>query len=158
MNVFYTVDGQAGSMLISAIYLLVARPEDLAELVTSDFWRNHQANDNSYMSPDVCGALTWKQSWEASEGNSNTQVIKEPILAAHAKAIQQMIQDIRPTAQQIVAGQKPAPGVIDAAANTYENSLRAAAKTAVMQTSDRAAADFLKPAKGGGWLCISFSA
>ncbi|MBN0386749.1 conjugal transfer protein TraY, partial [Pseudomonas aeruginosa] len=63
-----------------------------------------------------------------------------------------MIQDIRPTAQQIVAGQKPAPGVIDAAANTYENSLRAAAKTAVMQTSDRAAADFLKAAKDGGWL------
>lgn len=111
-----------------------------------------KANDNSYINPDVCGALTWKQSWEASEGNSNTKVIKEPILAAHAKAIQQMIQDIRPTAQQIVAGQKPAPGVIDAAANTYENALRAAAKTAVMQTSDRAAADFLKAAKDGGWL------
>lgn len=117
--------------------------------VTDYKWK---ANDNSYINPDVCGALTWKQSWEASEGNSNTKVIKEPILAAHAKAIQQMIQDIRPTAQQIVAGQKPAPGVIDAAANTYENSLRAAAKTAVMQTSDRAAADFLKAAKDGGWL------
>ncbi|WP_256929514.1 DotA/TraY family protein, partial [Pseudomonas aeruginosa] len=111
-----------------------------------------KADDNSYMNPDVCGALTWKQSWEASEGNSNTKVIKEPILAAHAKAIRQMIQDIRPIARQIVAGQKPAPGVIDAAANTYENSLRAAAKTAVMQTSDRAAADFLKAAKDGGWL------
>lgn len=42
MNVLYTVDGQAGSMLMPATYLLVAQPEDLAELVTSDFWRNHQ--------------------------------------------------------------------------------------------------------------------
>jgi len=48
MNVLYTVDGQAGSMLIPATYLLVARPEDLAELVTSDFWRNHQTT------PECC--------------------------------------------------------------------------------------------------------
>jgi len=111
-----------------------------------------KANDNSYMNPDVCGALTWKQSWEASEGNSNTKIIKEPILTAHANAVQQMILDIRPTAQQIVAGQKPAAGVLDSAANKYENSLRAAAKTAVSQTSDRARADFLSGAKDGGWL------
>ncbi|QHD04547.1 DotA/TraY family protein [Pseudomonas sp. R76] len=111
-----------------------------------------KANDSSYMNPDVCGALTWKQSWEASEGNSNTKIIKEPILAAHAKAVQQMILDIRPTAQQIVAGQKPEAGVLDSAANKYENSLRTAAKTAVSQTSDRARADFLSGAKDGGWL------
>jgi len=111
-----------------------------------------KANDSSYMNPDVCGALTWKQSWEASEGNSNTKIIKEPILAAHAKAVQQMILDIRPTAQQIVAGQKPEAGALDSAANKYENSLRAAAKTAVSQTSDRARADFLSGAKDGGWL------
>lgn len=43
MNVLYTVDGQAGSMLMPATYLLFARAEDLAELVTSDFWRNHPA-------------------------------------------------------------------------------------------------------------------
>lgn len=42
MNVLYTVDGQAGSMLMPATYLLHARAEDLAELVTSDYWRNHQ--------------------------------------------------------------------------------------------------------------------
>lgn len=43
MNVHYTIDGQAGSMLMPATYLLVARAEDLAELVTSDYWRNHPA-------------------------------------------------------------------------------------------------------------------
>ncbi len=41
MNVLYTVNGQAGSMLMPATYLLAARAEDLAELVTSDYWRNH---------------------------------------------------------------------------------------------------------------------
>ncbi|MFK1550112.1 DotA/TraY family protein [Pseudomonas aeruginosa] len=128
---------------------LVQKYDRASYQVTDYKWR---ANDSSYLNPDVCGALTWKQSWEASEGNANTKVVKEPIMAAHAKAVLQMIQDIRPTAQQIVAGQKPAPGVIDAAANNYENSLRAAAKAAVAQTSDRAAADFLVAAKDGGWL------
>ncbi|HGP1324293.1 TPA: DotA/TraY family protein [Pseudomonas aeruginosa] len=128
---------------------LVQKYDRASYQVTDYKWR---ANDSSYLNPDVCGALTWKQSWEASEGNANTNVIKEPIMAAHAKAVLQMIQDIRPTAQQIVAGQKPAPGVIDPAANAYENSLRAAAKAAVAQTSDRAAADFLVAAKDGGWL------
>lgn len=41
MKVLYTVDGQAGSMLLPATYLLAARAEDLAELVTSDYWRNN---------------------------------------------------------------------------------------------------------------------
>lgn len=43
MNVLYTVDGQPGSMLMPATYLLAARAEDLAELVTSDYWRNTPA-------------------------------------------------------------------------------------------------------------------
>ena len=42
MNVIYTVDGEAGSLRMPATYLLVARAEDLAELVASDFWRNKQ--------------------------------------------------------------------------------------------------------------------
>ena len=39
MNVIYTVDGQAGELQMPAPYLLFAKPEDLAELVASDFWR-----------------------------------------------------------------------------------------------------------------------
>ena len=42
MNVIYTVNGEAGSMHMPATYLLVARAEDLAELVASDFWRSKQ--------------------------------------------------------------------------------------------------------------------
>lgn len=111
-----------------------------------------KANDNSYINPAVCGGISWKQSWEASEGNSNTKIIKAPIIAAHAQAVQQMIQDMQPIANQIVAGQKPTPGAIDTAANNYENALRTAAKNAVSQTNDRARNDFLQAAKDGGWI------
>lgn len=112
-------------------------------------WR---ANDNTYMNPDVCGGITWKQSWEASEGNSNTKVIKAPILAAHTQAVQKMIVVLQPVATQIVAGQKPVPGALEAAAADYENALRAAAKTAVQGTNDRARSDFMKGAQDGGWI------
>lgn len=112
-------------------------------------WR---ANDNTYMNPDVCGGISWKQSWEASEGNSNTKVIKAPILAAHTQAVQKMIVALQPVAAQIVAGQKPVPGALDAAANEYENALRAAAKAAVQNTNDRARSDFMKGAQDGGWI------
>jgi hypothetical protein len=47
MNVIYTIDDAPGSMLIPATYLLVARAEDLAELVTSDYWRSHPAPPES---------------------------------------------------------------------------------------------------------------
>jgi conjugal transfer/type IV secretion protein DotA/TraY len=116
-----------------------------------------QATDNSYINSVVCGGISWKPSWEASahllgQGNSNTKVIKAPILAAHAQAVQNMIQELQPIAAQIVAGQKPTPGAIDQAANNYENALRAAAKNAVSQTNDRARSDFLQAAKDGGWI------
>ncbi|MHA6892089.1 DotA/TraY family protein [Ralstonia pseudosolanacearum] len=112
-------------------------------------WR---ANDNSYLDPDVCGSVSWKQSWEASEGNSNTKIVKAPIMAAHTAAVKAMIQELRPVALQIVSGQKPTPGALEAAANTYENRLRAAAKVAVEDTNGRARADFLKAAESGGWI------
>lgn len=102
--------------------------------------------------PQECGAITWKQSWESSSGNSNTKVIKAPIMAAHNTAVKAMIEEVRPIAQQIVNGEKPTPGGLDVAANNYENALRAAAKAAVSQTNDKAREDFLVDAKAGGWL------
>ncbi|MFB0827769.1 DotA/TraY family protein [Chromobacterium violaceum] len=116
--------------------------------------KNYQwkANDNSYLNPVVCGGISWKQSWEASAGNSNTKIIKAPLLAAHAQAVQAMITELQPIAAQIAAGQKPTPGAIDTAANNYENALRNAAKSAVSQTNDLARSDFLKAAQDGGWI------
>jgi len=48
MNVEYTVDGQSGTLYMPATYLLVATPEDLAELVASDFWRERPT------APEIC--------------------------------------------------------------------------------------------------------
>lgn len=112
-------------------------------------WR---ANDNTYINPDVCGGISWKQSWEASEGNSNTKAIKAPIMAAHTQAVQKMIVDLQPIADQIVAGEKPAPGALERASNDYENALRSTAKSAVQNTNDRARSDFMKGAQDGGWI------
>ena len=118
-------------------------------------WRAVDANgnpDNTYINPDVCGGLSWKESWESSEGNANTKVIKAPIMAAHAAAVKNMITELAPVAQQIVAGQKPTPGAIDTATEHYVLALRDAAKGAVQNTNDRARADFLKTAESSGWI------
>lgn len=118
-------------------------------------WRAVNSNgnpDGTYINPDVCGGISWKESWESSEGNANTKIIKAPILAAHASAVQNMITELHPVAQQIVAGQKPAPGAIDTATAHYVSALRSAAKTAVQNTNDKARADFLKTAESSGWI------
>lgn len=115
----------------------------------SDYkWR---ATDG-YVNLDVCGGITWKESWESSEGNANAKVIKAPIMAAHAAAVRNMISELQPIADQIIAGQKPTPGAIDTAAANYVSALRNAAKQAVQNTNDRARADFLKTAESSGWI------
>lgn len=100
----------------------------------------------------ICGGISWKKSWESSNGNANTKTIKVPIMIAHAKALHQMIDELQPVATQIVAGQKPTPGAIDTATEHYVLALRDAAKVAVQNTSDKSRADFLKGAESGGWI------
>jgi conjugal transfer/type IV secretion protein DotA/TraY len=100
----------------------------------------------------VCGGVTWKESWESSEGNANTKAIKLPLMVAHAKAVYAMIEELRPVAQQIVSGQGLAPGAIDTATAHYVSALRSAAKQAVQNTNDKARADFLKTAETSGWI------
>lgn len=77
MNVFYTVDGQDGSMLIPATYLLVARPEDLAELVTSDFWRNHQT-------PPECCVVHLHSVDNTDLGSFEVRSVTRPVFTAKA--------------------------------------------------------------------------
>ena len=118
-------------------------------------WRAVDANgnpDSTYINPDVCGGISWKESWESSEGNANAKVIKAPIMAAHAAAVKNMIAELSPVAGQIVAGQKPTLGAIDTATEHYVLALRNAAKVAVQNTNDRARADFLKTAESSGWI------
>lgn len=77
MNVFYTVDGQAGSMLMPATYLLVAQPEDLAELVASDFWRNHQT-------PPECCVVHLYSVDNTDLGTFEVRSVTRPIFTAKA--------------------------------------------------------------------------
>ena len=77
MNVFYTVDGQAGSMLMPATYLLVAQPEDLAELVTSDFWRNHQT-------PPECCVVHLYSVDNTDLGTFEVRSVTRPVFTAKA--------------------------------------------------------------------------
>jgi conjugal transfer/type IV secretion protein DotA/TraY len=93
-----------------ALYTTIKNFSNARYSVVDYKWR---ANDNTYLNPDVCGGISWKQSWEASEGNSNTKVIKAPIMAAHAQAVQKMIIALQPIADQIVAGQKLSAAVVN---------------------------------------------
>lgn len=132
---------------------LISTPWNSTYQVIDYKWSAVDSNGNgAYINSDVCGGISWKESWESSEGNANTKVIKAPIMAAHAAAVSQMITELNPVAEQIVAGQKPALGAIDAAAEHYVSALRVAAKTAVQNTNDGARADFLKAAESGGWI------
>lgn len=118
-------------------------------------WRAVDGNgnpDSTYINPDVCGGVSWNESWESSEGNANTKTIKAPLLAAHAIAVKNMISELQPVADKIVAGQKPAPGAIDTATANYVSALRGAAQQAVLSTNDKARADFLKTAESSGWI------
>ncbi|MBH3375285.1 hypothetical protein [Pseudomonas juntendi] len=77
MNVLYTVNGQAGSLLIPATYLLVARPEDLAELVTSEFWRNHQT-------PPECCVVHLHNVEDIDLGSFEVRTKTRPVFTAKA--------------------------------------------------------------------------
>ncbi|MCA7889711.1 DotA/TraY family protein [Burkholderia contaminans] len=114
------------------------------------------ANDNSYTNPAVCGAISWQQSAASSLGDGNTSISKAAIMQAHANAVHAMIASLRPVAEQIVAGQKPAPGAIEQAAATYENTLFSAAKSALdssQQSANRT--QFIDNAKSAGWLFVA---
>ncbi|KIS57918.1 conjugal transfer/type IV secretion DotA/TraY family protein [Burkholderia thailandensis Phuket 4W-1] len=114
------------------------------------------ANDNSYTNPAVCGAISWQQSASSSQGAGNTSISKAAIMQAHANAVRAMIASLRPVAEQIVAGQKPAPGAIEQAAAAYENTLFSAAKSALdssQQSANRA--QFIDNAKSAGWLFVA---
>lgn len=110
------------------------------------------ANDSSNKQ---CGSLSWRESDESALGAGNTKISKRPIMLAQGQAVRQMVEDLRPVAQQIVnTGQYPAPGTIEAAANRYENTIALAANDAIGKTNDAGRANFIKYAKDGGWIYL----
>ncbi len=114
-------------------------------------WR---AQHGSYLNPVVCGALKWEEAETRGERSDNLKIAKGPIMAAHAQAVRQMIQTLRPFAEALAAGQKPEPGVLESAAAHYEKTLVDAAKNALQQTNDAGRASFLEWAKEGGWIFL----
>ncbi|WP_334666580.1 DotA/TraY family protein, partial [Streptomyces cyaneofuscatus] len=139
----------AGAVPVAGAINLVSSIVNARYVVSEYQW---SASARTYQNPNVCGALHWTQSEESSESNGSTAVSKGPILAAHSQAVKTMIATLRPAAEQIAAGGKPAPGLIDQAAFAYENALRNGASIALKQSNDSSKTEFIQLAKDGGWL------
>lgn len=105
-----------------------------------------------YQNPAVCGTVSWVPSAADEKDGDATRVLRQPILDAHTYAVGQMINDLRPVAQQIVAWKRPAPGALDQAAARYEDALANAAKVAVDASPDAGKQAFLDKARDGGWV------
>ncbi|MBW7900331.1 MAG: DotA/TraY family protein [Rhodocyclaceae bacterium] len=120
-------------------------------------------NDRS-TSAAACGSLQWSDNPNqeraslASSKMSRTRTagdleIVRPLLQAHSRAVQTMIDELRPVAEQIVATwQKPPAGTLEGAASRYEQAIQAAAKQAVDAAPQIAEQSFLQEAETGGWI------
>ncbi|WP_176317911.1 DotA/TraY family protein [Burkholderia vietnamiensis] len=152
----------AGSLGQAAVAGVVAGPlgaiasvaSDLANATYSVTEYAWAANDASYLNPNVCGSLTWQESAESSKGAGNSSASKATLMRAQEQAVRQMITDLRPVSDQIVSGQKPAIGALDAAVNRYQTTLTTAAKAALSAAQNNTRADFIKLAKASGWIFI----
>lgn len=102
----------------------------------------------------VCGKLSWQESPESSESNSNVNVSKGPIMAAQSAAVRRMIDTLRPVAVQIANGEKPTAGAIETAATEYADAIRHAAAGAVATANAGRSTAFLTYVKEGGFLFV----
>lgn len=144
MNKQYTDTGRT-----TRITLIMPSPQQLpnGDLVTTWSW-----GSPDYFNPAVCGALSWQQSSQSALTADATRAASLPIMQAQGIAVAQMISELQPTAQMIVAFQHPAPGALDVAAKHYEDVIAVAAKAAVDASPDVAKQAFIKHAETGGWI------
>ncbi len=144
MNKQYTDSGRA-----TRITLSMPSPQQLpnGDLVTTWGWGSPE-----FINPTVCGSLSWQQSSQSALTADATRAAAIPILQAQAIAVAQMIAELQPTAQMIVAWQHPAPGALDIAAKHYEDAIAVAAKAAVDASPDVAKRAFIEKAQTGGWI------
>ncbi|CAB3805372.1 hypothetical protein LMG28614_06193 [Paraburkholderia ultramafica] len=146
--------GLAAGVAAGPLGAIASAASDLSNAtytVTAYEWA---ANDNSYQNPAVCGSLTWQESAASSKGSGSSAVSKSALMQAHDQAVRQMMTDLRPVADQIVAGQKPAVGALDAAANRYQTTLTTAAKSAMDAAQNNTRSDFITLAKASGWIFV----
>lgn len=144
MNKQFTDSGRA-----TRITLMMPQPQQLpnGDLVTTWSWGSPE-----FINPAVCGALAWQQSSQSALTADVTRAAALPILQAQGIAVAQMIAELQPTAQMIVAFQHPAPGALDIAAKHYEDAIAVAAKAAVDASPDVARQAFISKAETGGWI------
>lgn len=114
--------------------------------VTSWYW-----TANGYIGNTVCGGLNWEESPQSQEGNARYLDLSG-IYKAHTAAVSDMINSLRPIAESVVAGQKPAAGSIEQAAYAYELKLQQASRSAVDASNQSGRAAFVDFAKTGGWI------
>jgi len=102
--------------------------------------------------PASCGSLEWADSTQHELTEDETHAARGAIWAAHEQALDALILSLRPVAAQIVSGQRPPAGIVDAAANAYENIITSAANDAVNASPDIARSSFIEHAETGGFI------
>lgn len=153
MNAQYQSEGRTERIVATPVPLTQVSPTarylDQAVYTTIEYrWQSTERRTSAA----ACGSLSWQESAQAGLTANGTEANRAPIMQAHAKAVMAMIEELRPAALQIVAWNRPVPGLIDVAATHYEDAVAVAAKTAVDASPDVAQQSFLKNAETGGWV------
>lgn len=114
--------------------------------------------------PAACGSLAWETGQiqmvrgqainnDNPTGSKVADAARAKIMAAHTQAVDAMVNELRPVAQQIaISNRRPTAGVIEKAALNYSNAVAIAAKAAVDASPDAAREAFIQHAETGGWI------
>jgi len=130
------------------IYDLVRSHTELT--VTKYSWR--EVGPYARQNPDICGVLSWKQSYEASEGNAQVFVDPQPLIREQSAAVERMIRTLTPVAEQIVRGERPTAGALERAADDYESGIARVAAAMVKRVNNGRDTAYLGYAESGGWI------
>lgn len=148
-----TNSGEVSSGIVGGLSTIAASLANATYTMTTYEWA---ANDNSYENPAVCGSISWRESSASSQGYGSSNLAKAAIMQAQGNAVRHMIATLRPVAERLGTGEKPAAGALEQAAAAYETTLFSAAKSALdsaHQSANRA--QFIDNAKSGGWLFVA---
>lgn len=138
-----------GSVLADNLYSTAAQLANSLYATVDYRWQSTER----LSSAAACGSLSWKE--ESQQGaltEDMTHASRAPIMRAHTRAVEAMIQELRPVAQQIVDWKRPVAGAVEAAATHYEDAVAVAAKAAVDASPDVAQESFIKHSETGGWV------
>ena len=115
--------------------------------ISSIEWRA----SSGYKDNNVCGGVTLTKNKNDQGDMSN---IAADIQNAQITALQTMISELQPIADQIIAGNDGSVSVssIDRVADNYTNSLAQAVNSIIQSKTQGAKTEFLKTAQDSGWI------